>query len=102
MVTYYLGSGSTATGQDRELWLLAHFIALLRANPQGSLHSINLKALYMQLSALSSQIRIAFASPRGEEAAAESPDSLPQYVHDQLSSLVRKEGISDLLERFTL
>lgn len=101
VVTCYLGGGSAVTGQDTGLWLLAHFIALLRANPHGSLHSINLKALYIQLSALSSQIRIAFA-PRGEEAAAESPDGLPQYVHDRLSSLVRKEGISDLLERFTL
>ncbi|OIW25055.1 hypothetical protein CONLIGDRAFT_582880 [Coniochaeta ligniaria NRRL 30616] len=101
VVTYYSGNGSVATGQDNGLWLLAHFIALLRANPAGSLHSINLKALYIQLSALSSQIRIGFASS-GEEAATESTDGLPQYVHDQLSSLVRKEGISDLLERFTL
>jgi ubiquitin-protein ligase E3 C len=101
VVTYYSESGSVATGQDKGLWLLAHFIALMRANPRGSLHSINLKALYIQLSALSSQIRIGFASP-SEEAATESPNRFPQYVHDQLSSLVRKEGISDLLDRFTL
>ncbi|KAH8904237.1 hypothetical protein BR93DRAFT_984717 [Coniochaeta sp. PMI_546] len=101
VVTYYSRSGSVATAQDKELWLLAHFIALLRANPAGSLHSINLKALYIQLSALSGQIRIGFASP-SEEASTDSPNALPLYVHEQLSSLVRKEGISDLLERFTL
>lgn len=100
VVAYSPGSGSAVTGQDNGLWLLAHFVALLKAKG-GSLHSINLKALYIQLSALSSQIRIGFASS-GEEATTESQNSLPQYVHDQLSSLVRKEGVSDLLERFTL
>lgn len=100
VVSYNPGTVSVVTGQDNGLWLLAHFIALLRAKG-GSLHSINLKALYIQLSALSGQIRIGFASA-GEEVAAESQNSIPQYVHEQLSSLVRKEGISDLLERFTL
>lgn len=100
VVAYNPGSGGAVTGQDNGLWLLAHFIALLGAKG-GSLRSINLKALYIQLSALSSQIRIGFASP-SEEATTESQNGLPQYVHKQLSSLVRKEGVSDLLERFTL
>ena len=101
VVSYYSEHTSAATGQDKGLWLLAHFIALLQAKPGESLHSINLKALYIQLSALSGQIRIGFSSP-AEEVRVESRSSLPGYVHDQLRSLVRKEGISDLLERFTL
>jgi ubiquitin-protein ligase E3 C len=99
VITYH-PHGSAVTGEDNGLWLIAHFIALLRAKG-GSLHSSYLRALYIQLSALASQIRICFASP-GEAAATESENSLPSYVHDQLSSLVRKEGLSDLLKRFTL
>lgn len=101
MVAYYSESGRAAVGQDKELWLLAHFVALLQAKPGESLHSVNLKALYVQLSALSSQIRIGFPS-LGGVVDIESKNSLPRYVHDRLTSLVSQEGVSDLLDRFTL
>jgi ubiquitin-protein ligase E3 C len=101
VVTYQSGNANPSNGQDKGLWLLAHFVALLRAKPGGSLHSVNLKALYLQLSALSSQIRLGF-NRGGEEAPTEDQDTIPRYVHDEISSLVRKEGITDLLERFTL
>lgn len=101
--TYHIGrrmDGLPRDDQEKRLWLLAHFIALMRAKPGESVHSTELQALYDQLSEASSQIRVSFA-PLGEGASGESHDALPRYVRDELGSLVDSDGISDLLARFT-
>lgn len=115
VIRYYSNHPASAESQDERLWLFAHFIDLLRAtnahkdkseNTVKSNRSINLKALYIQLSALSGRISIA-SSTRTMTDSSDSKDAsswlaLPQYVEEQLGSLVSQEGISDLLERFTL
>ncbi|KAB5542884.1 glycosyl hydrolase [Coniochaeta sp. 2T2.1] len=101
VVAYYNSRSShVVIGQGQELWLLAHFIGLVQTKRGGSRDSVSLKALYTQISYLSSQIKIGFPSA-GEEAGQEAENGLPQYVFEQLQSLVTKEGISGLLDRFT-
>ncbi|KAH9886535.1 hypothetical protein F4778DRAFT_758173 [Xylariomycetidae sp. FL2044] len=96
--------------KDGLLWLLAHFIALNRAMPtsQGSSY---LKALYLQLSILATDIRIRTREPEQSYNDASSDDednvqvktitALPRYVVDQLDFLVNEDGITELLSRFT-
>lgn len=83
---------------DELLWLLAHVVDFQRrlsGESQGS--PLYLRAIYTQLSFLSGDVRVRFAN------AQKSDNKTPQeeYLAAQVRSLVDKEEITKLLERFT-
>ncbi|KAL0934308.1 iq and hect domain protein [Colletotrichum truncatum] len=95
--------------RDNQIWLLAHFIGLYQetgAKLQGLMH---LEALHLQLSSLSTDIslRLSVKSPDSisntESSGIEEQliRPLPVYVHQRLTSLVDKDGISILLAELT-
>lgn len=88
-------SGAKLT-QGQRLWLLAHFISLKRTHRQGLFHPLSLKALSIQLSALSTPISSVF----NVEVSDKRP-RIPPYVHMELGMLVDKDEISRLLQEFT-
>lgn len=92
------GSSSLTLQNEERLWLLAHFIALQRANNQVLFHPLFLRALSMQLSTLSGQISSAFGAGVSNK---KSCLDLPPYVRAELRALVDKDGVSGLLEKFT-
>jgi ubiquitin-protein ligase E3 C len=96
---------------DGLFWLLAYFVALNRtiSASQGSTY---LEALYLQLSALATEVRLRHnqeidvddadeSSDEDEDVASKKSRPLPPYVADQLDFLVNEDGISELLKRFT-
>jgi len=104
-----LPDARTSGSQANLLWLLAHFIVLQKNRKQLVLHSHSLRVLSSLLSALSLQIRVAFAAA-GLKASTEIEDlddisepqpGLPPYVSDKLTSLTDRDEISGLLEKFT-
>ena len=100
---YSSGTAATRTKDDL-LWLLAHFIALERAKGGVSQNSLYLNALYAQLSALHGELRdrpIAQVSKEATLKSADAEDQLPPFVAEAIRSLVDKDEISDLLEKFT-
>lgn len=95
--------------KDDLLWLLAHFIDLGRLTLDGS-HRFNyLETLYTQLSALSSDIsvrigiKVSLESSDSEEAHDEAlVQPLDPYISNKLLSLVENNGISKLLQDFSI
>ncbi|KAI1263297.1 hypothetical protein F5Y18DRAFT_429386 [Xylariaceae sp. FL1019] len=94
--------------KDDLLWLLAHFIALNKAdfNAQGSQY---LEALYLQLGFLAEEIRSRSRSSKGADESDLEDDiemldfsPLPAYIALQLNFLVNEDGIADLLLGFSL
>ena len=89
------------------LWLLAHFVALYRSWSVESSHQVHIKALYVQLSGLESEIRLRLAIDTTAQPTAKGSDEmdldeallepLPPYVASQLSSLVDREGLAQVL-----
>lgn len=110
IVTRYSGDGSASETQEQRLWLLAHFIHFLRStNSQSQSQasfSLDLKAMYLQLSALSNTISVATSTSSQElvksngSKEADGLFVLPAYVETQIGSLVSQEGIYDILEKF--
>jgi len=105
------GKKVDTASKDDQLWLLAHFIALSRASPGGQ-DTIYLRALYLQLSRLATDIRLRYnqedaldddqVSDEDDLAMVDPATStLSRFVTDQLEFLVNDEGISELLRRFT-
>ncbi|KLU88337.1 hypothetical protein MAPG_07324 [Magnaporthiopsis poae ATCC 64411] len=98
-------SGALASASKEELlWLLARFIDIQRAQSATPHTPAYVKALHVQLSNLAGEIRSRFTpvSSRdapGLEAAAAKPQ-LPHYVSKQLSFLVERGEISNLLGKF--
>lgn len=92
------GSSGDTVHKENQLWRLAHFIALQRANNQESSHPLYLRALSMQLSTLSDEIRAAFST---EDSGKTPRLALAPYVLGELSTLADKDGVSGLLEKFT-
>ncbi|KPM34046.1 hypothetical protein AK830_g12527 [Neonectria ditissima] len=103
---------SASTGRhskDGLLWLIAHFIDLGRLTLDAS-HRFNyLEILYTLLSSLSQDVSVRI----GIKASAESPSSdepheeallqpIDPYIAGKLLSLVEKEGISKLLQDFSI
>ncbi|KAK5652764.1 hypothetical protein OQA88_9617 [Cercophora sp. LCS_1] len=88
--------------QTSSLWLLAHFIALQKARKLQTVDSRHLKTLYFLLCASSSQIRDLFSRDGPKSGVdREKGADLPSYISTHLTSLVEKDEISSLLERFT-
>ncbi len=105
-----LSSGpSEQKTQDELLWLLSHFVALRRSQPEGRRSSIELKALYALLSIVSGEIRLRFpfrrfsqAQDEGQASAAQQQDLIPPFIAKEIASLVDQHEISQLLDKFTL
>ncbi|KAL7924694.1 hypothetical protein ACQKWADRAFT_255352 [Trichoderma austrokoningii] len=93
--------------KDHLLWLLSHYIDLSRAQKNSTQNLMSLKALFIQLSALSSEINIHIstqASPEQLNNAATRPRffSSTSYVTQQLLRLIDTNGISSLLRDFSI
>ncbi|KAK0707438.1 hypothetical protein B0H67DRAFT_311243 [Lasiosphaeris hirsuta] len=97
----------TPEAQSAVLWLLAHFVSLHKSKETSESHPQYLKTLYSLLCVTSDQIRAGFAPPdsrgSGERELDEAPEqNLPPYVSNSLATLIDKDEISGLLERFTV
>ncbi|OAA68252.1 glycosyl hydrolase [Niveomyces insectorum RCEF 264] len=83
------------------LWLLAHVVDLQR-NARKITHrssSLYLNAVYAQLSALSGDIRLRLPSSQEPD---EPTSPISPYLVQQIRSLVDKDEITGLLDKFTL
>ena len=95
---------------DRKLWLLAHFISIHRLQQSSSQDPDYLRALSLQLSSSSSDIlnRIdAQDLDQMDEGDVELASTavlspLPPFIKSELLSLVDKDSISGLLEKFNI
>lgn len=105
------GQKVDTASRDDQLWLLAHFIALSRASPGGQ-DTVYLRALYLQLSRLATDIRLRYNQEDAldDDQVSDEDDlkmvdptssTLPRFITNQLEFLVNDEGISELLRRFT-
>ncbi|ERS99074.1 hypothetical protein HMPREF1624_04269 [Sporothrix schenckii ATCC 58251] len=95
---YETATNKPSRRADELLWLLAHVVDFQRrliGASQGS--SLYLRAIYTQLSFLNGDVRLQFASGR----MSEDKTSQEEYLAAQIRSLVNKEEITKLLERFT-
>lgn len=96
--------------RDHLLWLLAHFIALQKAQKDARREMLYLNALYVQLSALNSDIRQRLDTsgnpePSGDELFNNDQQigsPLPSFVSEHLLSLVDRDELSLLLEQLKL
>ncbi|KAL7899669.1 hypothetical protein HDV64DRAFT_246883 [Trichoderma sp. TUCIM 5745] len=93
--------------KDHLLWLFAHYIDLSRAQKNSSQNLINLKAIFTQLSALSSEINVRISTqPSPEQLDDATAESLifpsTSYINQQLLRLVDSNGISSLLRDFSI
>ncbi|PSS03360.1 hypothetical protein BD289DRAFT_478537 [Coniella lustricola] len=100
---YAIGFGSSAPA-DARLWLLAHFIALGNCKQDMSLGSSYLNAMYIQLSSLLTELKKHHIGQRPMvpvNAAADSRKQFPSFIDRAVSSLVERDEISHILEKFT-
>jgi ubiquitin-protein ligase E3 C len=100
---------STLEQSEAQLWLLAHFISLHRLKDGSHQQPAYMKALTVLLSNSASEIvgRIDAHDPEATERAHEDADEeevyaepLPQFVKNELVTLVNKESITGLLTKF--
>lgn len=94
-----------ASGQttDARLWLLAHFIALGNSRKTISPGPSYLNALYIQLSSLHGDLK-KYHIGQGSNSPTESDNfkkRLPPFIEGTIESLVEKDEISNILEKFT-
>lgn len=104
IVESFTAGWASAQSADARLWLLAHFIAL--GNCQGNVLSGSsfLNAMYIQLSSLHAELKRHHIGSDSLSAVDPSPDSqrrLPPFIQTMIESLVKREEISDVLQRFT-
>jgi ubiquitin-protein ligase E3 C len=105
LITIFSDNTSVVNKPEDRLWLLAHFISLQNTENRETLNSLYLKALYVQLSTLSSEIG-PFYTGEASRMLRKAPSALKHamtsgYVEEKLKSLVDKHGVSDLLQSFT-
>lgn len=94
-------AGWASTQQtDARLWLLAHFIALGNATGDSSLGPSYLHALYTQLSSLHIELK-KYHIGHATTDSANPKRRLPHFIEKAIRSLVEKDEISHVLERFT-
>ncbi|KAK2599683.1 hypothetical protein N8I77_011416 [Diaporthe amygdali] len=94
-------AGWASTQQtDARLWLLAHFIALGNATGDSSLGPSYLHALYTQLSSLHIELK-KYHIGHVTTDSANLKKRLPHFIEKAIRSLVEKDEISHVLERFT-
>jgi hypothetical protein len=112
IITLYTDSLIASTNRTDLLWLLAHFVDLYQRWSQVSQRHLLLKALYIQLSNLETEvsIRMAVSDTTNREAKSngemdlDDPVSrgLQTYVQPKLMSLVDTQGLSWLLKELAM
>lgn len=89
---------------DARLWLLAHFIALGNGKQDVSLGSSYLNAMYIQLSSLHTELKkhhIGRGSTSPTDTSGGPQKRLPPFIEKAIESLVERDEISHVLEKFT-
>ncbi|ROW03009.1 hypothetical protein VMCG_05725 [Cytospora schulzeri] len=103
IVEAYATGWATAQPTDARLWLLAHFIALGNSRKDISPGPSYLNALYIQLSSLHSELK-KYHIGQGSKSPTDPGSSkkrLPLFIEATIESLVEKDEISNILEKFT-
>lgn len=104
IVSSYDAGWATSQPADVRLWLLAHFIALGNSKKAVSLGSSYLNAMYVQLSSLHVELKkhhVGQDAGPASDHAEESKRRLPSFVEKSVESLVKRDEISHILEKFT-
>ncbi|KAL1855212.1 ubiquitin-protein ligase (E3) [Diaporthe australafricana] len=100
IVEAYAAGWASTQQADARLWLLAHFIALGNATRDSSLGPSYLHALYIQLSSLHVELK-KYHIGHATTDSANPKKRLPPFIETAIQSLVEKDEISHVLERFT-
>lgn len=98
IVEAYTAGWASNQQTDARLWLLAHFIALGNATRDSSLGPSYLHALYIQLSSLHIELKKYHI---GHTTTDSTKKRLPSFIEKSIQSLVEKDEITHVLERFT-
>ncbi|KAG8169998.1 hypothetical protein KVR01_000743 [Diaporthe batatas] len=96
----YTAGWASKQQTDSRLWLLAHFIALGNATRDSSLGPSYLHALYIQLSSLHIELKKYHIGHTTTDSAT-TKKRLPSFIEQSIQSLVEKDEITHVLERFT-
>ncbi|KUI69701.1 hypothetical protein VM1G_05521 [Cytospora mali] len=103
IVEAYANGWASAQPTDARLWLLAHFIALGNGRKGSSPAPSYLNALYIQLSGLYGDLK-KYHIGQVSNSSTDSGNSkkhLPPFIEGTIESLVEKDEISHILEKFT-
>jgi ubiquitin-protein ligase E3 C len=100
IVEAYAAGWASKQQAETRLWLLAHFIALGNATRDSSLGPSYLHALYIQLSSLHIELK-KYQVGHAATDSATSKKRLPPFIEQAIQSLVEKDEITHVLERFT-
>lgn len=104
IVEAYTTGWAQSQSVEARLWLLAHFIALGNGKQDVSLGSSYLNAIYLQLSSLLTTLKkhhIGQGPTTSTDASDEPHQRLPPFIEKAVESLVARDEISHILERFT-
>ncbi|CAN8097686.1 unnamed protein product [Discula destructiva] len=104
IVDAYTNEWAVSQTAEARLWLLAHFIALGNGKQDISLGSSYLNAMYIQLSSLQSELKkhhIGQDLISSADTSAETHKRLPHFIEKAVESLVERDEISHVLEKFT-
>lgn len=104
IVEAYAAGWASSQSADVRLWLLAHFIALGNGKQDVSLGASYLNAMYIQLSSLHAELKKHHVGQGPTSAANSSTESklrLPPFIEKAIESLVERDEISHILEKFT-
>lgn len=105
IVEAYTTGWPSSQSSERRLWLLAHFIALGNGKQDTSLGSSYLNAMYIQLSSLHIELRrhhIGRGTTAAPNVSTDSLKRLPLFIEKAIGSLVARDEISHILEKFTM
>lgn len=99
---YTTGWAVSQTAEAR-LWLLAHFIALGSAKQHTSLAPSYLNAMYIQLSSVHAELKRHHIGqgPLSSDATDAPREKAPAFIERAVESLVARDEISHIMERFT-
>lgn len=100
IVEAYAAGWASTQQTDARLWLLAHFIALGNATRDSALGTSYLHALYIQLSSLHLELK-KYHIGHATTDSATAKKRLPPFIETAIRSLVEKDEITHVLERFT-
>lgn len=103
IVEAYANGWASAQPTVARLWLLAHFIALGNSRKDVSPGPSYLNALYIQLSTLHGELK-KYHIGQGSKSPTDPGSSkkrLPPFIEGTIESLVEKDEISNILEKFT-
>lgn len=103
IVEAYATGWATSQPAVARLWLLAHFIALGNSRKYISPGPSYLNALYIQLSSLHGELK-RYHIGQGSKSSTDHGSSkkrLPPFIEGTIESLVEKDEISNILEKFT-